>query len=135
MSQLNPELLFNDNYKPYLPTLPCSQIALMCAAEDMVVPLTVQPPKVDKVGYCRLQDMNQVIRKVFPQARFIYVNRAFRNTLSHLIAGHQGIKMIICVQGHFIYFNGSDYYSYFNNDNDTVIAIWMLSPYKGGSHQ
>ncbi len=127
MSRKNPDILTDIN-KPFLETQPCSYIALVCATKDMVVPfLSVHLPKVDRKGYCKLADMTPSIKAHFPNVRYIYVRPAWRSTLSNFIEGHKGTKAIICVQGHFIYFDGTDYYSYFDNDQDTVIAIWMLN--------
>ena len=33
---------------------------------------------------------------------------------------------IVCCYGHFIYLNGDNYYSFFDNENDKVVAVWEL---------
>ena len=35
-------------------------------------------------------------------------------------------KCCVCVYGHFIYVDGQDYYSFFENEQDPVVCVWYI---------
>lgn len=39
-------------------------------------------------------------------------------------------RAAVCVLGHFIYVNGEDYWSFFNNENDPVVCVWYIKEQK-----
>lgn len=80
-----------------------------------------------KDSYCTLKEANRVIRALFDVNKYIYYKRSERKKLKDLEL--EGIN-IICCKGHYISTNDNEYYSFFNNDNDEVIAIWKLNNFK-----
>ncbi len=81
----------------------------------------------DEEGYCKLKEANRVIRALFDVNKYIYYKRSERKKLKDLEL--EGIN-IICCKGHYISTNDNEYYSFFNNDDDEVIAIWKLNNLK-----
>lgn len=77
----------------------------------------------DKEGYCNLKNANRCIRLLFKVKKYTYYKRSERFKLKDLKI--DGIN-IICVNGHYISTNYKEYYSFFDNSNDEVIAIWQL---------
>ena len=78
-------------------------------------------------GYCTLKEANRVIRVLFDVKKYNYYKRSERKKLKDLEL--EGIN-IICCKGHYLSTNDNEYYSFFNNDNDEVIAIWKLNSFK-----
>ncbi len=77
----------------------------------------------DDKGYCTLYSQNRCIRELFKVKKYTYFKREERKKLKDL--NINGIN-IICVSGHYISTCDNEYYSFFDNDNDDVIAIWEL---------
>ena len=103
--------------------MPCAQVAISCAVGH-IIPLT--PSRAD--GYTTLADANTYIRENLNISKSITFKRGERPTLSEFLTGNS-IRSIICVSGHFIYFDGIAYWSFFNNDNDEVIRVWYIREY------
>ncbi len=108
--------------------LPCSVVALGCALgmTDRAAVIGLISPKMHKDGYLSLKGMEALIlahRAVDCKA---YYKGGQRPTLKEFMARNKGRKAIICLLGHFVYFDGNDYYSYFFNDNDDVVQAWFL---------
>ena len=123
---------FADNYLMYQP---CSVVALNCALKDMGLGseewlddfATYIQPKEN--GYVSLNDFHKAIKHFFPNAKKIYFPKKDRETLVENQAQYGAFtnrKAIVCCLGHYIYVNHNTYYSYFNNDDDLVVAIWFL---------
>ena len=75
-------------------------------------------------GYATLRAANKFIRANLPVARRRDFKRGERPKLRELsFAG----KAIVCVLGHYIFLDGDDYWSFFDNEEDDVVAVWELS--------
>lgn len=108
------------NYRYY--NMPCSWVVLHSANDDLKKE-NIELTKVDNDGYCTLKEINSCIRKNFKVKKYFYFPRDKRRLLKEIaIPG----KAIICVYGHYIYVNEDTYYSFFNNDDDPVVAIWFI---------
>lgn len=81
----------------------------------------------DENGYCSLKEANRVIRALFDVKKYLYFKRSERKKLGSLEL--EGVN-IVCCKGHYISTNGNEYYSFFNNEDDDVIAIWQLKGLK-----
>lgn len=125
MKRINPPL--------YCEGLPCSVVAVSCALDNETwsnSPL-IAPGRSD--GYVTLQEMNKFVRHNLAVKKRIDFKRGERPKLKHLPAVLKKMlpkiverKAIVCVLGHYLYFDGKDYYSFFNNKEDDVVAVWVL---------
>lgn len=98
---------------------PCSIVGIGCATGKHLHFTTSHAD-----GYMTLRDMNRIIRdncKV--KKRFDY-KRGQRPRLGDL---HLEGRALVCVYGHFIYLEGETYYSFFDNEDDEVVAVWILA--------
>lgn len=116
MKKIIPENIYRD--------LPCSYVAIGCAKgglQDVKVSV-----KTD--GYATLRDTNKAIRENLKIRKYEYYNRADRITLSELFKREKQGCAIVCVYGHYIYadFGAGTYHSFFNNDDDLVVALWHI---------
>lgn len=136
MHRLEPNELFEDKVAAdqFLSTQPCSVVALNCALKDFV--LIEEPKKFDDelkcwtFGYLKLNDFHKVIKKYFPKVKKHIFEKQNRETLFDADYHYDAFvlaKAIACVKGHYIYVNNDTYYSYFNNDNDELVAVWFLN--------
>ena len=109
-------------YPPWaeLNNLPCAQVAISCAL-GYIAPMS--PSSID--GYTTLADQNRYVRQYLNVAKSVTFKRGERPKLKDLLA-NETRKAIICVYGHFVYYNGKNYLSYFDNDNDEVVRVWYL---------
>ena len=80
-------------------------------------------PKMDPNGYVTLADANRFIRNNLNVVKRIDYKRGERPKLKHL---HLDGKAIVCVLGHYLYLDHEDYYSFFDNEEDDVVSVWML---------
>lgn len=103
---------------------PCSVVALNDAFADFGKE-QIEPNKVHcySNGYCPLKVMNTFIKKHFLSI-YKYYGKNERKPLKEF--SFNKTKAIVCVQGHYIYVDGDTYYSYYDNEDDPVIAIWIL---------
>lgn len=87
-------------------------------------------------GYTTLDDANKYIRSIFKVKKRHHFNRNDRPALStiHLIDEIKDEKCIICVKGHYIYYNGRSYFSAFDNDLDEIIEVWVLGSIKNDNN-
>lgn len=97
--------------------LPCSSVAISCALGRKVV-----LPTSHDDGYMTLKDNNRHVREHLSVARYKYFKRGERPLLRELDLE----KAIVCVYGHLIYVQGREYYSFFDNEDDEVVAYWEL---------
>lgn len=81
------------------------------------------PDEIRKDGYTRLDVANRFIRANLPIQKSIEYKRGQRPKLKDL---HLDGKAIVCVYGHYLYLDHETYWSYFNNENDDVVRIWIL---------
>ena len=113
--------------------LPCSVVAVGCAKgiarKDDLRALISKDLQED--GYLSLNGMNKLIRANLRVKNRVIYKRGERPMLVEFAHGAgKGKKAIICVLGHYIYFDGKDYYSYFFNGKDQVVSVWYLKEEK-----
>ena len=99
---------------------PCSIVAVSCALGDT----PIDSPEVKQDGYATLQSANAYIRRNLPVKKRINYKRGERPNLKDLNADYEAI---VCVFGHFLYLDRDKYYSFFDNDNDDVVSVWILN--------
>lgn len=85
----------------------------------------IKPDGLRPNGYLRLVDMNKFIRAYLPIARRIDFKKGERPQLKDFLATNEA-RCCICVLGHYLYADAQTYWSFFDNDNDEVIAVWYL---------
>lgn len=102
--------------------LPCSMVTIGCATENINPEI---PEGLKKDGYLSLDAMNRYIRKNLNVRKKEYFKRGIRPILKDLL-NHNKEKAVICVEGHYIYADGENYYSFLENDNDSIVCIWWL---------
>jgi len=103
----------------YLINDPCSIVAVAIANGGVKIP--VQVSKAD--GYMTLSDMNRYVRDNLSVAKRTDYKRGQRPKLKDLKVNG---RAIVCVLGHYLYVDGEDYYSFFDNHDDEVVAMWLL---------
>jgi hypothetical protein len=97
--------------------LPCSVVAVSCAKGELIMATT----RAD--GWMSLQGMNKFVRNNFQVKKYQYYKRGERTKLKdYNFTG----KAIAIVLGHCIYVNGNSYYSFFDNADDDVVAVWFI---------
>lgn len=99
---------------------PCFIVGISCA-KGMIV-LGIDGIRDD--GYTTLQVANKHIRKLFTIKKRYNYKRGERPLLKDL---HIDGKALVCVYGHFVYVEGETYYSFFDNENDEVVSMWVLA--------
>ena len=109
--------------------LPCSTVALGCAmgitSKNDLKGLKSNELKND--GYLSLNGMNKLVRANLNVKNRVNYKRGQRPMLREFAhSDSEGKKAIICVLGHYLYFDGRDYYSYFWNGKDQVVSVWFL---------
>lgn len=109
--------------------LPCSVVAVGCAlgiaSESRIESLI--SPDLHSDGYLSLDGMNALIRANTGVIRRRNYRRGERPALRDWAHANLGTRAVICVAGHFIYFDGRDYHSFFWNGGDPVICVWELA--------
>ena len=114
--------------KDFYLDLPCSVVSIGCASETLHGSFDYGKIKAFSEiasandNYATLRSVNEQVRKYFNVKKYTYYTRAERKTLKEF----RGINAIVCCYGHFIYLNGDNYYSFFDNENDKVVAVWEL---------
>ena len=114
--------------KDFYLDLPCSVVSIGCASEllrgtfdyDKIRVFSEQASR--NYNYATLRSVNEQVRRFFQVKKYTYYTRAERRTLKEF----SGINAIICCLGHYLYCNGDTYYSFFDNENDKVVAVWEL---------
>lgn len=103
---------------------PCSIVAVTCALKHTPKNEDVYVAQIRSDGYATLNNANRFIRDNLPIKKRIDFKRGQRPLLKDL---KPDIKAIICVYGHYLYYDYGNYWSYFDNDNDEVVAIWQIA--------
>lgn len=101
--------------------VPCSMVAVGTASGAF-------PPKpagLNSTGYLPLAAMDRFCRSRLPIARAVYYRRGERPSLKEFLEQNND-RAIICVLGHFIYADGSTYWSFLRNAKDPVLKVWYL---------
>ncbi len=119
MTRKEPDVVFED--------YPCSAVAVGCALGIKTKEEVdkIMPEGLRNDGYLTLQGGNRFIRDNLPIKKYKYYKRGERTVLSDLLQGNTQ-KAIVLVLGHYVYAEGETYYSFFDNDNEDVIAVWWL---------
>lgn len=120
MKRMTPDVIFNAK--------PCSAVAIGCA-KGITRRSAVQAlcsPSLREGGYLSLKDMNALVRANLEVAKRENFKRGERPLLREFAKQHRGQKAIVCVVGHYVYFDGKDYWSYFWNGGDEVVSVWYI---------
>lgn len=108
--------------------LPCSAVAVGCAKgvahRSEAQCLCAADLKED--GYLSLKGMNALIRANLAVLRRDNFKRGERPLLREWARNHRKQKAVVCVKGHYVYFDGDDYHSFFWNGGDEVITAWYI---------
>ena len=108
---------------------PCSVVALGSALgmSDEKAIKALYSEELDGSGYLSLKGMNRLVRKFLKVKRQEKFKRGERPSLRDYVHEHIGIKAIICVYGHYVYYDGKNYHSFLYNGNDDVVSVWILN--------
>ncbi len=110
---------------------PCAYVGTGCAYENIYnKPFTEPlPPNLGEDGWSTLENTNRYIRNIFNGPakirKKVYFKRCDRITLREFLENNTE-KCLVCVYGHFIYVNGKDYWSFYDNDNFKVVCVWYI---------
>ena len=106
----------------------CSKVALYYAYKDIynqkIAVNDIIQTRPD--GYLALSKMNTYINMFFKIKKTQQYAKANRITLADFLIRCNDKKAIICLEGHYIYVKGKDYFSFFNNLHDKIVKIWYL---------
>lgn len=107
--------------------LPCCYVGTGCAYEDTTNEKfrAKLPNGLKESGWATMQVMNRYFRDNLPVKKKVYYTRAERIKLRDFLEANTE-RAGVCVLGHFIYVNGKDYWSFFNNLNDDVVCVWYI---------
>lgn len=108
---------------------PCSVVAVGCALgiADSDALRGLYSDSLRRDGYLSLDGMNRLVRANMAVVRRTNFKRGERPLLRDWAHANIGKRAVICVAGHFIYFDGRDYYSFFKNGGDEVISVWEVA--------
>ena len=106
---------------------PCSVTCVGTAYDHIHTwPFTIIKPEGMRYdGYLRLRDMNQFAREYLPIAKRIDFKKNERPRLKEFLQTNE-TRCCICVLGHYLYADAQTYWSFFDNNDDKVIAVWYL---------
>lgn len=111
-------------------SLPCSVVAVGTALglgnSDGAAISALVSPELKRDGYLSLDGMNRLIRANMAVRRRVNFRRTERPILHDYMDEHPGQAAIICVEGHFLYSDGTDYYSFLPNRYDRVVCAWEI---------
>lgn len=83
-------------------------------------------PRLKSDGYLSLNGLNGLIRAHLQVKKREDFKRGERPALRDFAHSHLGQRAVICVLGHYLYFDGRDYHSFLWNGGDPVVAVWYL---------
>ena len=108
--------------------LPCSVVAVGCAMgiQSPDALQTLKSADLHSDGYLSLRAMETLIKANMEIRSKVYYKKDDRPLLRDFAHAHKGEKAIICLLGHYIYFDGHDYHSFFWNGGDPVVQVWFL---------
>lgn len=109
--------------------LPCSVVATGCAMgiTERDALESLKSDSLHSDGYLSLRGMETLLKANVSVLRKVYYKRNERMCLRDFAHANTGKKAVICLLGHFIYFDGKDYHSFFFNGDDPVVQVWYLS--------
>lgn len=109
---------------------PCSVVAVGTALgygnaqQDQIRGLFSDKLKGD--GYLSLDAMNALIRSNLTVTKRETYARGKRPQLRTWARKHKGQRAVVCVEGHYLYFDGQNYWSFLFNASDAVVTAWLL---------
>ena len=109
--------------KSYLSGYPCSLVAVSCALGMMPPDAAEYLTKLRKDGYATLAVSNRFTRDNLDVRKRVDYKRGQRPKLKEL---HVTEKALVCVYGYLVYVEQETYWSFFDNENDEVVAVWYL---------
>ena len=104
---------------------PCSFVAVGCAVGEKNEDLMKLANGLKDDGYLSLDNMNKYIRSLLPIQKKQYFKRGERPILKDLLENNER-KAVVCLLGHYVYIDGKDYWSFFENEYDDVVCIWWI---------
>ena len=108
--------------------LPCSIVSVGCALgyahSDEISAITPRGLRSD--GYLSLQGMDDLLKANMRVIRRVYYKRGERPRLWDFMRENKGRRAVLCLLGHFVYFDGEDYHSFLKNDGDLVVKAWYV---------
>lgn len=111
-----------------LENMPCSVCAVACALNgDLPDDTYTYMKKLHRDGYASLSLANSFIRNHLTVQRRRDFKQGERPKLKDL---HCNGRAIVCVLGHYIYLKDEEYWSFFDNEEDDVVAVWQLKEEK-----
>lgn len=113
---------------PIYKGFPCSAVAVGCAKQiarrsDVKA---LKSPDLKDDGYLSLKGMNALVRANLTVVKQEKFKRGERPLLREYARQIKGKKAVVCVLGHYVYFDGKDYWSYFWNGGDEVVSAWII---------
>ena len=108
--------------------IPCSAVAVGCAlgCADKKATDALMSPELKDDGYLSLDGMNRLIRSNLGVTRRVNFRRGERPALRDWAHANLGTRAVVCVLGHYLYFDGRDYHSFLWNGGDEVVSVWEL---------
>ena len=108
--------------------MPCSIVAVGCALNlaSGGDAWALKSPELQDDGYLSLAGMNRLIRAHLVVKKREDFKRGERPALRDFAHSHIGKRAVICVLGHYLYFDGRDYHSFLWNGGDPVVSVWYL---------
>lgn len=106
---------------------PCSTVAVGCALHvtNRNALRSLVSKELHDDGYLSLAGMNRLVRANLSVVRRVDYRRGQRPTLRDFCHKYVG-RAIVCVEGHFLYVEGGNYYSFFFNGSDRVVCVWFI---------
>lgn len=110
---------------------PCSMVSLDTAYRDIYNEFI----DIDEIvrtrsdGCLALSKMDMYVKLLFRVRKAIQYTKEKRFTLKEFLQ-HNMIKCIVCVEGHYVYVDGKNYYSFFDNLEDKIVKIWYVEAIK-----
>ena len=105
----------------YLADSPCLVTALYCATGLFESPHGY--PNLKKDGYATLSAANKWIRENLDIKTRTDYKRGERPKLKDL---HLDGQAVVCVLGHYIFLDHETYWSFFDNEDDDIVVVWIL---------
>ena len=102
---------------------PCSICAVACAIGHLPMGISDYLAQLKSDGYATLNVANRFIRTHLDIKKRTNYKRGQRPKLKDL---HLDGKAVVCVYGHLVYVDHEDYWSFFENENDYVVAVWEI---------
>ena len=105
--------------------LPCSIVSVGCAVGEADERVLENAKGLKDDGYLTLDDMNRYIRSLLPIQKKEYFRKGERLLLKDFLSGNKR-RAVVCLLGHYVYVEGENYYSFFDNDWDEVVCVWWI---------